>query len=157
MIREAAIEVLKEKRLEINYRVNGTTQFSEALDLAIQALEQESCEDAISRAEALKNLALTNNKDDVYRMIQALPPVTTTKDWIPVSERLPEESGEYLVSLITPEYDGHYEMVGLAWFAHDKDYVIKELRGWRIPGIVATVVAWMPIPETYRAESGDGE
>lgn len=37
---------------------------------------QESYEDCVSRAEALKGLALTNSKDDVYRMIRELPPVT---------------------------------------------------------------------------------
>ena len=47
--------------------------------------EQESCEDCISRAEALKNLALTNGKDDVYRMIRELPsiqPKPKTGHWI---------------------------------------------------------------------------
>lgn len=38
---EEAIELLKEKRMEINYQVNGTTQFSEALDMGIKVLEQE--------------------------------------------------------------------------------------------------------------------
>lgn len=35
---EDAIELLKDKRMEINYKVNGTTQFSEALNLAIKTL-----------------------------------------------------------------------------------------------------------------------
>jgi hypothetical protein len=41
----------------------------------LKALEQEPCEDCINRAEALKNLALTNGKDDVYRMINSLPSI----------------------------------------------------------------------------------
>ena len=40
---EEAIELLKDKRMEINYKVNGTTQFSEALDMAIKALGIASC------------------------------------------------------------------------------------------------------------------
>ena len=40
--------------MEINYQVNGTTQFSKALDMAIKALEQQPCEDCISRKDALK-------------------------------------------------------------------------------------------------------
>lgn len=44
---EEAIELLKEKRMEINYKVNGTTQFSEALDMAIKALEKQPCENKI--------------------------------------------------------------------------------------------------------------
>lgn len=39
---EEAIELLKEKRMEINYQVNGTTQFSRALDMAIKALRYKS-------------------------------------------------------------------------------------------------------------------
>jgi predicted SprT family Zn-dependent metalloprotease len=38
---EEAIELLKDKRMEINYKVNGATQFSEALDMAIKALEKD--------------------------------------------------------------------------------------------------------------------
>lgn len=38
---EEAVELLKEKRMEINYQVNGTTRFSKALDMAIKALEQQ--------------------------------------------------------------------------------------------------------------------
>lgn len=51
----------------------------------IKALSIELCEDAVSRAEALKNLALTNGKDDVYRMINSLPnvqPIRPKGEWI---------------------------------------------------------------------------
>lgn len=47
-----------------------------ALEEKRKSLSAEPCEDAISRAEALGNLALTNNKDDVYRMLTRLPSVT---------------------------------------------------------------------------------
>ena len=65
--------------------------------------------------------------------------------WIPVSERLPEDSGEYLVSIID-EYDGNYEAVGVTWL---KDYDTKESK-WRVLGIDETVIAWMPLPEPYK-------
>ena len=67
--------------------------------------------------------------------------------WILVSERSPKDSGEYLVSVID-EYDGNYKAVGVAWFAHKKDYDIKESE-WRELGIDGTVIAWMPLPEPY--------
>lgn len=38
---EEAVELLKEKRMEINYQVNGTTQFSRALDMAIKSLRYQ--------------------------------------------------------------------------------------------------------------------
>lgn len=49
--REETVKKLKEKRFEINTMVNGETPFSKALGFAIEALEQEPCEDAISRVE----------------------------------------------------------------------------------------------------------
>jgi hypothetical protein len=68
--------------------------------------------------------------------------------WIPVSERLPEDSGEYFVSIIDKDYDENYEDVGIAQFAHKKDYGIKESE-WQID---ETVIAWMPLPEPYKGE-----
>lgn len=72
------------------------------------------------------------------------------RQWISVSERLPEDSGEYLVSLID-EYDENYEAVGVAWFAHKKDYDIKESE-WRELAIDETVIAWMPKPKPYEPQ-----
>ena len=85
------------------------------------------------------------------RQIDNLPPETPQEPrWIPVSESLPEDSGEYLVSVID-EYDGNYEAVGVAWFAHKKDYDIKESE-WRELGIDETVIAWMPLPTPYEPQ-----
>ena len=61
---EEAVELLKEKRIEINYQVNGTTRFSKALEMGIKALEQQPCEDAISREDALK--AIEEQKKGFY-------------------------------------------------------------------------------------------
>lgn len=60
-------------------------KFKEALDMAIEALSAETCEDCISRVEALRNLAFTDSKDEVYRMIQELSSVTPkpkTGHWV---------------------------------------------------------------------------
>lgn len=45
MTREEALEELKEIRFNLNYKVNGTSRFDEALDMAIKALEQGHCKD----------------------------------------------------------------------------------------------------------------
>lgn len=74
--------------------------------------------------------------------------------WIPYTpETMPEDSGEYLVSIID-EYDGDYEAVGVAWFAHKKDYDIKESE-WRELGIDETVIAWMPLPAPFRSKENE--
>lgn len=44
---EEAVELLKEKRMEINYQVNGTTRFSKALDIAIKAVEKDIAKEPI--------------------------------------------------------------------------------------------------------------
>ena len=66
-------------------------------------------------------------------------------EWIPVSERLPEEDVDVL---ITYKYSGKkivttaYKLPNNGWM-FDND-------GW-IPDEVVT--AWMPLPEPYNAES----
>jgi hypothetical protein len=41
-MRHDAIEVIKEVRFDINTKINGTTRFSEALEIAIKALEHDT-------------------------------------------------------------------------------------------------------------------
>ena len=73
--------------------------------------------------------------------------------WIPVSERLPEEDGQYLITVkYKPEadyeniYAEHGEWIDGRWdmfcFGHC--------------GEVEGIIAWMPLPEPYKAE-GSGE
>lgn len=117
---EEAVELLKEKRMEINYQVNGTTRFSKALDMAIKALEQTR--------------------------------------WIPFSERLPEESGAYLVWMIWGDEEPTYSIINF-----DADY--NEFGEWMeqydnntlgVPNMVfrtyIDVFAWMPLPSSYQGE-----
>lgn len=74
--------------------------------------------------------------------------------WIPVSERLPEERNYYL---ITVEIDGmngckpYYE-IQTSWYS-DKQFVVE----YKGDGLIARrrVIAWMPLPEPYKAESED--
>lgn len=154
-------------------------EHAEFIKLAIEALEQEPCEDCVSRRAVLN---LFNTSDDynwgmslLKRKIEKLPPVTpkgvTVTDfadkcrecgakygkalkrtrWIPVSERLPDDSREYLVS-VTDKEDEDYKQVGVAWFAHPKDYDIQDGE-WRELMIDEIVVAWMPKPKPYKAEN----
>lgn len=72
--------------------------------------------------------------------------------WIPVNERLPKNSGEYLVSVIDDE-DEDYKHIGVAYFAHPNDYDIDKGE-WRELMMDEKVIAWMLLPEPYRE---DGE
>lgn len=77
------------------------------------------------------------------------------KGWIPVSERLPKRTGEYFVTVIDDSgEDNYYKAVGVAWFAHKKDYDIKESE-WRELGTDETVIAWMPLPTAYNPQESE--
>lgn len=80
--REEALEELKEIRFNLNYKVNGTSRFDKALDMAIKLLEQEPCEDCISRQDVLDinehhHGQMPNHVNhEIWREINALPSVT---------------------------------------------------------------------------------
>ena len=57
--------------------------------------------------------------------------------WIPVTERLPEESNEYLVSTVWEDVTTDYFRTDSGWMTFEK----KE------------ILAWMPLPQPYRGES----
>lgn len=115
----------------------------EALYAARKALEREPYGDTISRKEVIdaiyhecsgENLDIDFAKVLLLqRAIKILPSVTPQEPrWIPITERLPDNSGRYLVN-----YSSGY--VGIA---HYYESVSK----W---GCTTTerIVKWMPLPE----------
>ena len=65
--------------------------------------------------------------------------------WIPVSESLPEDENEVIVTVCdksgcTPDY---YSAIGI-YSTH--------LNCWIVDMISENVIAWMPLPEPYRGE-----
>lgn len=67
--------------------------------------------------------------------------------WIPCSERLPEENGNYLV---TVEANDGTASIKFQMVDH---YGPK----WLHEGKREKVIAWMPLPEPYKAESEEND
>jgi hypothetical protein len=90
-----------------------------------------------------------------------------TGQWIPVSERLPEKRGDYLITQKATFTDYVYiSVAGYALNLHDVDeydFADKKRRGWYEYDSewgyreLDDVTAWMPLPEPYKAESEDKE
>lgn len=131
----------------------------------IEDLEQETCEDCISRKAVLaiagdSCLDLDNYEDtkEFCDEIKDLLPVTPTQRWIPISERLPREF-EFVNctchSLIDDREDWVVETV---YIPQPSDSPYSD---WgNIPMLNSgdcEVVAWVhrDIPEPYKAESED--
>ena len=142
MTREEAIARIRDHKIVHEMNEPRAIYISEALDMAIKALEQEPSEDCISREQAIKATygfeRYTGIDEAPYEyaenILRDLPPVTPKQTrWIPVSERLPDKNGRYLVTV-----KQGYVTFG-AW--------IDVAENW------AQVTAWMPLPEPYRGET----
>lgn len=102
-------------------------------------------EDYISR-DAVRKLIWQNNdkygySDRFHEFTQKclqLPSVTPQTRWIPISERLPEEEGLYIVS-VKNDHDRRYSKT--CWFHGNGNWFSRQ-----------DVEAWMPLPESYNAE-----
>ena len=115
-------------------------------------IERQKAIDALANTKDLVDVTWTDENDNVIDSIEEkrniianwLEKVPSAQRWIPCSERLPEEYGNYLITT----HDGNVDIGTIdpkkkgVWSACDSDgfYWLRE------------VIAWMPLPEPYRAE-----
>lgn len=134
-----------------------------------KALEQEPCEDAISRRDMALNIVIFYNKatgkkktlDFLCKCVEGLPSVQPKTGWIPVSERLPEKNGQYLVTtasvcgaLITiRSYAKKFSRIdpydfrsakGGGWYDYDSEFGY-----WQD----TEVKAWIPLPQPFEGNT----
>ena len=148
MTREEAVDIIK--CLAWHTRPN-----EEDVEQAIKALEQEPREDCVSRKAVIKyirtlscDLSYWSVTDEVVKDIEALPSVTPTQKWIPVSERLPKEGETVLVCY---QAQGGIAQSVCEWFDMPNRGIVWSTLCGRTP------IAWMPLPEPYKAEMEDEE
>ena len=116
-------------------------EIREAKNMAIKALEQEPCEDAVSRKALISHIENQSRKwgedydaQQILGDIEDMPSVKPQEPkWIPVSERLPEEGGRYLAYTWSHEIEMAQYVDGY----------------WNIK---TPISAWMPLPEPYKDE-----
>lgn len=137
--------------------------FIEELELVHRDVTRE----LIARIGKAKSSVLVNQlehyKNTIIKIAEKQPIVATPAEWIPCSERLPEEDGEYLVWYdCGEENDGDSEcgfMIVPFWtdvemFGAYESYYHAETLGFLDTDFIEceTAVAWMPLPEPYKGE-----
>ena len=142
------------------------------IDRAIKALEQESCDDAISRQALLDAFGFSEKTRkwggdhsgydtmmlyEIQDMIESAPSVKPqepkTGHWIPVSERLPDKATRVLTSWVYVPTGAKYIEVAER-YGDDDDYTFYgDTDEYKMNRKDHKVIAWMPLPEPYKAES----
>ena len=117
--------------------------------------------DLISRQAAIDAVSAVcqdNRAISFITAIKEVPSAQPEQRWIPCSERLPEEYGEFLVTMTEK---AKAKDLG---FDIDETYIRKmryNSNGWQLPrhipawineAVKDEVLAWMPLPEPYQEE-----
>ena len=103
--------------------------------------------------EALKIAISAMNELQQYKYLGTLEEVRELEkerkkqEWIPCSERLPEESGKYEVTALDA---GRLIVTQVKWQ--------PKLKSWNLTGAMAywKITAWKPLPEPYRQNKCNG-
>lgn len=120
--------------------------------------------DLISRQDAIKEvskyvhsvdmiigngtLSMAGCMDAAEEILEGLTSIESEHKWIPCSERLPEENGQYLITIKYKHVNDSYEDV----YAEHGEWLDGK---WDMfcfghCGEVEDIIAWMPLPEPYK-------
>ena len=110
-------------------------------------------DDLINREDAIKAVRESkpwhfNEIVPVLSAIKGIPSAENKGEWIPCSERLPEDGGEYLVTYHPCYWDRVEDgiKVGLDTFRGKTTWAKKKYQ---------KVVAWMPLPDPWEGEDDE--
>ena len=132
------------------------------LEEIVKALEQEPCEDAISRKSMLDyqqylHGRMSNEENhELWKFIKNLPsvaPAPKEEIWIPCTERMPKEN-EY-VDDVAKYYLVQNEYGDMLVARYVKRDYWEE--AYKLGPIADKIVAWMPLPDKYKTKIEEEE
>lgn len=145
MTNKEAAEILRRMKSDFPLPKAAQTRRAQndALDVAIEVLKAESCDDAISRQAAIDVFKdTTYTKNEIRRRITELPSAQPEQRWIPFKSKLPEDGQRIL---ITVNFFGREKVQADEFYiAADGAYL------YGMYEIGTEAVAWMPFPEPYK-------
>ena len=94
--------------------------------------------DLISRSALMEYCSNQKSKTIDNNDIARFPSAEAVQGWIPCSERLPSESGWYVISVV-----GFENITDVSYFYSDE-------AKWSDVSHTQSVVAWMPLPKPYK-------
>lgn len=170
------------KRLkEARFSIQPYQYINEVLDMAIKALEQEPCEDCISRAwikEAFHNFCyglkhpITEEDIQIYLdYAPSIQPTGPTGNWIPVSELLPHDLEPVNITWVNHNPESYYVDIKDKPFMATGVYFNGKWYWWSTlcTDILAEyghnyndiidddieIIAWMRLPEPYKPHESE--
>ena len=84
--------------------------------------------------------------EDACCAIEDAPTIKPKQQWIPCSERLPEDDTDFLVTDGESMAVGYYRQDVRAWDSADFGWIENRKNGYGIN----KVIAWMTLPEPYK-------
>ncbi len=95
-------------------------------------------------ADELIRRCMNGIDNEFIGIVNEMPTLEQEPKWIPVSEGFPETNDDVLV------YDGYY--IFIAWnYGSEKGHRWDSCDDYFVGS--SSIIAWMPLPEPYKAES----
>lgn len=84
--------------------------------------------------------------EDIRNLLDELEDLPSAQQWVPASERLPENDDWVIVTILDESGDTPWRYSDFGWY-------LKEANCWIVDAQQRKdVVAWMPLPEPYEEE-----